>query len=160
MFLWRSHAKHADSTKAINHAARYVRVPIDLRRIEMLVQKLAKLGESSIQFGLLCRRNARIRHYPIGDEMSLEKALSKAEGLRAYKKQFLRLLNSLLWLRVDFIHSISPLKKQATHCSHACPPVQSCATDAPSNPPVICEFGSGSLRVEAFSCSPGWYRSR
>ena len=48
IFLGRSHAKHANPAKAINHAARYIRVPIDLRRIQMFVQKLVKLGHSFV----------------------------------------------------------------------------------------------------------------
>src|SRR5438445_6513765 len=46
--LFRSHAEHANSAKAINHAARYVRFPINLCRIEMFVQKFAKVGERLI----------------------------------------------------------------------------------------------------------------
>jgi hypothetical protein len=105
IFLRRSHAEHANSAKSINHAARYIRFPIDLRRIEMFIQKLVKLGESSVQFGLLRRRNARIRHYPIGNEMPLEKAFGKTEGLRTCKKQFFGLLDFFLSLRVELIHS-------------------------------------------------------
>src|SRR5262249_20969595 len=73
ILLRRSHAKHTNSAQAINHAAWYIRLPIDLRGMEVLIQKLAKLGESRIQFDLLRRRYARIRHHPIGNEMSLEK---------------------------------------------------------------------------------------
>ena len=72
----------------------------------MRVQKLAKLGKSSVHFDLLRRRNTRIRHYPIGDEMSLEKALGETKCLRTCKQQFLCLLNLLLSLRVELIHSI------------------------------------------------------
>src|SRR5437867_13260047 len=82
IFLRRSHAEHANSAKAINHAARYVRFPIDLCRIKMFVQKLAKYGESLIQFGLLRRRNARIRHHQISNHIPLAKTFGKTEGLR------------------------------------------------------------------------------
>ena len=99
------HAEHANSAESINHAARYIRCSVDFRRIEMLVQKLAKLGKSSVQFDLLRCRDARIRHYPIGNEMALEKTFGKPERLRTCKKQFLILLNFLLSLRVELIHS-------------------------------------------------------
>jgi hypothetical protein len=71
----------------------------------MLIQKLAKLGESSVQFGLLRSRNARIRHHPISNEMPLEEAFGKTEGLRTCKKQFFGLLDFFLSLRVELIHS-------------------------------------------------------
>src|SRR5438105_3307260 len=106
IFLRRSHAEHADSAEAINHTAWYIRFPIDLPGIEMFVQKLLKLGKSFIEFGLLRRRNARIRHHPISNEMPLEKAFGKTQGLRTCKKQFLSLLNLFLSLRVELIHSI------------------------------------------------------
>ena len=78
----------------------------------MLIQKLAKILESSIQFDLLRRRNARIRHYPIGNEMSLEKSFGETKRLRTCKKQFLCLLNLLLSLRVELIHSICLSKNE------------------------------------------------
>src|SRR5205823_4234363 len=106
IFFRRGHAEHTDSAKPINHAARYICFSINLRSIEMSVQKLAKLLESFIQLNLLRHRNARIRHYPIGNEMSLEKTLGKTKRLRTCKKQFLGLLNFLLSLRVELIHSI------------------------------------------------------
>ena len=105
IFLRCSHAEHADSAKAINHTARYVRIPIDFRSIEMLVKKLPKLGESSVQFGLLRCRDTRIWHHPISNEMSLEKTLGKTEGLWSCKKQFFSLLDFFLSLGVELIHS-------------------------------------------------------
>jgi len=66
---------------------------------------LAKLSKNSVQFDLLRRRDARIRHYPIGNEMALEKTFGKTESLRTCEKQFLGLLNFLLSLRVELIHS-------------------------------------------------------
>src|SRR5947208_8924322 len=62
--------------------------------------------------------------------MPLEKSLGKSQRLRPCKKQFLSLLNLLLSLRVDFIHSILPLEKAATHCSRARSHVQSSGTGA------------------------------
>ena len=106
IFLGCSHAEYAHPAKSINHATRYIRFPVNFRRIEMLVQKLAKRGKSSVQFDLLHRRDARIGHYPIGNEVALEKTFSKTERLRACKKQFLGLLNFFLSLRVELIHSI------------------------------------------------------
>ena len=106
IFLRRSHPEHANSAQSINHAARYIRFSVDFRGIEMLVQKLAKLGKNSVQFDLLRRRDARIRHYPIGNEMALEKTFGKTERLRTCKKQFLGLLDFFLSLLVERIHSI------------------------------------------------------
>jgi hypothetical protein len=105
IFLRRGHAEHANSAESINYAARYIRCSVDFRRIEMLVQKLAKLGKSSVQFDLLLCRDARIRHYPIGNEMASEKTFGKTERLRTRKKQFFGLLDFLLSLGVELIHS-------------------------------------------------------
>src|SRR4029077_9966074 len=111
VFLRRGHAEHAGPTKAIDHAARYVCLAVDLRRIKMFIQKFAEFSERIIQLDLLRSRNARIRHHPIGNEMSLEQSFGKTERLRPCKKQFFRLLNLFLSLRVEFIHSIEPPKK-------------------------------------------------
>src|SRR5215471_15483680 len=110
IFLRRSHTEDADPAKAIDHAARYIRFPIDLRRIEMFVQKLLKLAESFVQFDLLRRRDARIRHHPIGNEMPMENTFGKTKRLWPCEKQFLGLLNFFLSLRVEFIHSVSPFE--------------------------------------------------
>src|SRR5262245_9311600 len=77
IFLRRSHPEHADATKAIDHATRNVRLPIDLRRIEMFIEKLAKLRQRFVQLDLLRSGNARIWHHPIRYEMPLEKSLGK-----------------------------------------------------------------------------------
>src|SRR6266487_6377010 len=106
VFLRRGHAEHAGPTKAIDHTAWYICLAVDLRRIKMFVQKLAEFSKRIIQLDLLRSRNARIRHHPIGNEMSLEKTFGEPERLRACKKQLLRLLNFFLSLRVEFIHSI------------------------------------------------------
>ena len=74
---------------------------------------------------LLRRRDARIRHHPIGNEMALEKTFGETERLRTCEKQFLGLLNFFLSLRVELIHSICRVEKRATHCSHARARVQS-----------------------------------
>ena len=73
----------------------------------MFIEKIAEVRCSdSSSCCLLRRRDARIRHHPIGNEMSLEKSLGKPERLRPGKKQFLGLLNFFLSLRVEFVHSI------------------------------------------------------
>src|SRR5437016_10871305 len=82
VFLRSRHTQHPDATKAINHVARNVRLPVDLRRIEMFVQKFAEPSERIIQLILLGLRNARIRHHPIGNEMSREQSLGKTKRLR------------------------------------------------------------------------------
>src|SRR5438874_11549998 len=111
ILLWRGHTEHTDAAQAVDHAARNVCLPIDLRSIEMLIQKLAEFGERFIQFGLLRRRNARIRHHPIRHEMALEKTFCEPKRLRSREKQFLRLLNLFLSLRVEFVHSVELSKK-------------------------------------------------
>src|SRR5438552_309681 len=104
VFLGRGHAQHANASQTINYAARNVRLPIDLRRIEMFVQKFAEFSERIIQLDLLRSWDARIRHHPIRNEMPLEKSLGKTQRLRTCKKQFLSLLNLFLSLRVEFVH--------------------------------------------------------
>src|SRR5215471_14781746 len=121
------HAEHADTPQPIDHAARNICSAIDLRRVKMFVQKLPKLAQRLVQLGLLVRRNPRIWHHPVGDEMPLEQSLGKSLRLRPCKKQFLSLLNLLLSLLVEFIHSI---EKRATNSSRARSRVQSCAAVA------------------------------
>ena len=77
----------------------------------MFVQKFAKFSECIIQLILLGRRNTRIRHHPIGNEMSREQPFRKPERLRTCKKQLLSLLNLFLSLRVEFVHSVELPKK-------------------------------------------------
>jgi hypothetical protein len=60
--------------------------------------------------------------------MPLEKSFRKPQRLGPCKEQFLSLLNLLLSLRVEFVHSISLLEKAATHCSRARSHVQSGAS--------------------------------
>src|SRR6266487_5105272 len=104
IFLRRGHAQHANASQTINYAARNVRLPIDLRRIEVFIEKLPKFSERIIQLDLLRSRNTRIRHHPIRYEMTLEESLGKTQRLRPRKKQFLSLLNFLLSLRVELVH--------------------------------------------------------
>src|SRR6266404_7986671 len=68
-------------------------------------------GRCTTPADLFHSRNARIRHHPIGNEMSLEQSLGKTERLRACKKQLLRLLNFFLSLRVELVHSVELSKK-------------------------------------------------
>jgi len=79
-------------------------VAVTFGSIEMFIEKLSKLAESPVQLALLRSRNARIRHHPIGHEMTLKKSLRKAKRLRPRKKQFLCLLNFFLSLRVELVH--------------------------------------------------------
>ena len=64
----------------------------------MFIQKLPQFLERLIQFGLLRRRDARIRHRPIGDEISEEKTFGETKLLRPRKKQLFCLLNFFLSL--------------------------------------------------------------
>ena len=84
--LRRSHAEHAHPAQPVDHAARNVRLSIYFCRIQIFVEKLPKLAQNAIQLRLLRRRNARIWHDPIGNEMSLEKPLGETERLRPGKK--------------------------------------------------------------------------
>ena len=104
IFLRRRHAEHAGTPQPIDHATGNIRLPIDLRRIEICIQKFAKLSKRLNQLALLRLRDARIRHHPIGNEMPLEKPFDETERLRPREKQFLSLLNLFLSLRVEFVH--------------------------------------------------------
>src|SRR6266513_2079182 len=97
---------------ASDHAARNICLSVDLRRIEVFVQKFAEFSECIIQLSLLGRRNTRIRHHPIGNEMSLEQPLGETQRLRTCKKQLLSLLNLFLALRVEFVHSVRLEKRR------------------------------------------------
>jgi hypothetical protein len=101
IFLRRGHTEHADAPKAINHLAGNICLSIDLSRIEMFIEKLAKFAERLVQLDLLRGRDTRIRHHPIGDEVALEKPFGETQRLRPGKKQFLSLLNFFLSLRVE-----------------------------------------------------------
>src|ERR1043166_281025 len=122
VFLRCRHAEHADTPQPIDHAAGNVRLPIDFCWIEICIQKLTKLSKRLIQLALLRLRDARIRHHPIRHEMPLEKSFRKSQRLRPCKEQFLSLLNLLLSLRVELVHSI---EKRATNSSRPCSHVQS-----------------------------------
>src|SRR5580765_2555812 len=125
IFLGCRHAEHADAPQPIDHAARNVRLPIDLRRIKILIQKFAKFSKRLIQFALLRLRDARIRHHPIRHEMPLEKSFRKSQRLEPCEEQFLGLLNLFLSLCVELVHSI---EKRATNSSRGCAHVQSGAS--------------------------------
>src|SRR5438046_4246041 len=71
VFLRRGHSQHSDAPEAINHAARNVSLPVDLRGIEICIEKLPKLAQSIVQYGLFLRGNPRIRHHPICHELPL-----------------------------------------------------------------------------------------
>src|SRR5439155_770315 len=45
IFLRRGHTKHTDASEAIDHAARNICLPINLRSIEVFIEKLAKFAE-------------------------------------------------------------------------------------------------------------------
>src|SRR5437868_11725239 len=96
IFLRGGHTQYSHPAKAIDHTARNVRLPINLSRIEMFIQKFAEFSERMIQFNLFGRLNTRIRHHPIGHEMSLEQTLGEPERLGPCKKQLLCLLNLFL----------------------------------------------------------------
>src|SRR6476660_339281 len=125
VFLRCRHAEHADTPQPIDHATWNIGLPIDLRRVEICIQKFAKFSKNLIQLGLLRFRDARIRHHPIRHEMPLEKSFRKPQRLGSCKEQFLSLLNLLLSLRVELVHSI---EKRATNSSRACSHVQSGAS--------------------------------
>src|SRR5438132_5802887 len=106
VFLRCRHPEHTNATQAVDHAAWYVCLAVDLRSVKMFVQKFAEFSERVIQLALLRSGNTRIRHHPIGNKMPLEKSLGEPECLRPCKKQFLSVLNFLLSLRVELVHSV------------------------------------------------------
>ena len=69
----------------------------------MFVEKLPKFRKRLVQLRLLRCRDVWIRHHPIGNEMTLEKAFRKAKRLWPREEELLRLLNFPLPLRLDFI---------------------------------------------------------
>src|SRR2546423_7043733 len=125
-FFRRGHSQHADPPETIDHVAWNVRLPIDLRRIEKFIEKVPKLFERCVKLRLFRRRDARIRHHPIGHEMPLKQTLGKPKRLWSRKKQLLGLLNFLLPFDVDLVHQkmSPPNGGETTHCSHATAPVQ------------------------------------
>src|SRR5215831_14990494 len=132
-FLRRSHSEHADPPQPINHAARNIRLPIDFRRIEIFVQKLAKFSQRLLQLRPFRLGDTRIRHHPIRHEMPLEKAFREPQRLGPGEEQFLSLLNLFLSLLVECVHSI---EKRATNSSRACSHVQSGAS-MPRSPKAV-----------------------
>ena len=103
-FLRRGHPENTDPAEAVDHFPRNVRLSIDRRGIELSIEKCRKLFESLIELRLLRRRDPRIRHHPIGDEMPGEQSLGKPERLRAGEEQLLGLLHFLLSLDFGFGH--------------------------------------------------------
>ena len=101
-FLRRGHAEHADPAETVDHFPRNIRDPVDLRRVEMLIEKLPHFRERPVEFGLLRIGDFRIRHRPIGDEIPEEQALRKAQLLLAGEEQFLGLFDFLLTLNFGF----------------------------------------------------------
>src|SRR6266403_1765746 len=104
VFDWRGRPEHADAAESIDDLARNIRLSIYFHRIEMFVEKSPKFRERPVQLCLLRCRDARKRHHPIGNEMTLEETFGKTKRLWPCKKQFLRLLNFFLPLRADFVH--------------------------------------------------------
>ncbi len=103
IFHWGGRTKHPNASQPIDDVARDICLSIYLGGVEMFVEKLAELDKSSIRLGLLRCRDARIRHYPIRDEMTLEKTFRKAKCLGPREEELLRLLNLFL-PRFDFVH--------------------------------------------------------
>src|SRR4029077_8520508 len=87
-----SRTENADSSQSIDHVPRNVRLSIDLGRIQMFIQEFAQLAPRLFDPGLFCRRDPRIRHHPVGHEMSGEQSFNKPERLRPGKEQLLGLL--------------------------------------------------------------------
>jgi hypothetical protein len=72
------------------------RPSIRQRGIELFVEELAQRRQRRGQLPLLLRREAGIRHHPIGNETSEKQPLGKAEFLRAGEEQLLCIPNFLL----------------------------------------------------------------
>ena len=103
-FLRCGRAKYADSSKSIDHVTRDISLPVDLRRIEMLIEKLAQLVQRLVDPRLFGCRDPRIRHHPIGNEMTGEQAFNETKRLWTGEQQFLGLLHFLLSLDFGFSH--------------------------------------------------------
>ena len=101
-FPWRRHSKNARASKALDEVARDVGIAIDPVRIEIAIEHLAHFAQCTLQFRLPGRVEPRIRHYPIGHEISQEEPLGKTEFLPAAKKQLLGLLHFFLTLNFYF----------------------------------------------------------
>src|SRR5207245_3129062 len=127
----RSPSEHPDAPKAINDIARNVRLSIYLHRIDLFVEKLPKFDQRLVQLGLLRRRDAWVRHHPIGNEMTQEKPLRKTKRLWPRKKQFLCLLNFFLSLCVEFVHETVARQRPAPPLCCVFPCVQSRAMSVP-----------------------------
>src|SRR5437763_1038721 len=98
----RGHSENPDPSQTVDHIARNVGLSIDLRRIELRVQKGAQFFQRLIELCLLGLRDPRIRHHPVGNEMPLKKSFNKAKRLRTGEQQFLGLLHFLLPLNLSF----------------------------------------------------------
>ena len=96
----RGHSVHAEARKTVDHFAWDVRLPVNRRRIQALVEKRPQPRERVIQLGLLRRPNRGIGHHPVGDEPAEEKSFGDTEFLRAGEEQFLR--GAHLFLALSF----------------------------------------------------------
>src|SRR6266446_674973 len=104
VFHRRGHSQNADAAQPVNHFARNLRLSIYLYGIELGIEKLAQFGKRFVELSLLPCRHARIRHHPIRYETAEKKAFCESERLGSGEKQFFRLLNFFLPLRLDFLH--------------------------------------------------------
>src|SRR5205823_5634111 len=101
-FPCRCHPKNTGASKAIDQVLRDIGIAIDPVGIEVAVEHLANFVQCALQFRLPRRVKPRIRHHPIGHEISQEKSFGKTEFLPAAKKQLLGLLHFLLTLNFCF----------------------------------------------------------
>src|SRR5260370_25715163 len=81
-----SHSQNADTSKTINYFARNTGVPVVRHWIQFRAEKFPEFLQCFIELDLLPRRDPRIRHHPIGNEMTLEQSFDETEGLRAGEK--------------------------------------------------------------------------
>src|SRR5471030_1785891 len=78
VFLGRGHPKHSDMSEPVDQELRNVRRTIDRNRIQILIKKLAHLGERFVELHLLRGGNAGIWHRPIRNEPPKKKPLGKS----------------------------------------------------------------------------------
>ena len=83
VFARRSHSQNSNAPETVDHFPRNVRVSVDSSGIQFRIKKRSQLLECLIELSLLRLRDPRIRHHPIGNEVSGKKSFNETKRLRA-----------------------------------------------------------------------------